>query len=80
MRVLEGIPSDRGSRYAVSGGPCPVGRQSARFRQDPEAEKEVRPCDAQFLGGVDRGRSAQERRRRGRRGHDHPADSGARGG
>lgn len=31
MRILDGIISDRGSRYAVSGGPCASGEEAKAF-------------------------------------------------
>lgn len=39
MRILENIISDRGSRYAVSGGPCLSGDEAQAFIRDLERNK-----------------------------------------
>jgi putative IMPACT (imprinted ancient) family translation regulator len=39
MLILENIISDRGSRYAVSGGPCATAQQAAAFLKELKRKK-----------------------------------------
>ena len=39
MRILENIISDRGSRYAVSGGPCTSAEEARAFLKDLKRAK-----------------------------------------